>query len=69
MYTYDEWGNTVLHIQTGRRGMEILKEAGFSNSMTKEQYEKHMASYRRIQERRDKEIQKELDKILKWSKS
>jgi len=50
MYTYDEWRNIVLHIQTGREGIKMLKERGITNTMTKEEYEKHMTSYRKIKQ-------------------
>lgn len=69
MYTYDEWGNSVLHIQTGREGMKLLKEAGLRNTMTDEEYKKHMDSYRRIKEKENKQFQERLDKFLEWCKS
>lgn len=52
MYTYDEWGNIVFHIQTGRAGIEMFKEMGIENTITPEEYKKHMDSYRRIQQKR-----------------
>lgn len=60
MFTYDEWGNYVYHIITGKKGLQILKEAGFTNSMTPEEYEKHMNSYRRIQKQRSDELWKSI---------
>ena len=71
MYTYDEWGNTMLHIQTGREGLKMFKEMGFENS-SKEEYEKHMNSYRKIREEQDKRIWDALRKALNlrddWNK-
>ena len=55
MYTYDEWGNSMLHIQTGIEGMKMFQEMGFKNP-SKEEYEKHMASYRRLKAKHDKQI-------------
>lgn len=52
MYTTDEWGNTVLHIMTGKAGMEIMKEVGFSNTMTPEEYKKHMDSHYKLQKKK-----------------
>ena len=71
MYTYDEWGNTMLHIQTGREGLKMFKEMGFENP-SKEEYEKHMNSYRKIREEQDKRIWDALRKALNlrddWNK-
>lgn len=55
MYTYDEWGNTMLHIQTGREGIKIFEEMGIKNP-SKEEYEKHMASWRKIEAERSEQI-------------
>ena len=55
MFTYDEWGNTMLHIQTGKSGIEMFEKMGFKNP-PKEEYDKHMASYRKLREERDKHI-------------
>lgn len=68
MYTYDEWGNSMLHIQTGREGMKMFKEMGYKNPPKKE-YEKHMTSYRKIQEEKNKVFQEWLDKFLEYCKS
>jgi hypothetical protein len=68
MYTYDEWGNWVLHIQTGREGAKMLKEMGLIGKMSKEQYEKHMASYRQLQTERNEHLQKWLEDFIQWCK-
>lgn len=64
MYTYDELGNIVLHIQTGREGIKILEKLGITNTMTKEEYEKHMESYRKIQQERTEAVINQLNKLL-----
>lgn len=68
MFTYDEWGNTIFHIQTGREGIKMFKEMGISNP-SKEEYEKHMASYRKIKEKENQKLQEFLDKFLKYCKN
>ena len=68
MYTYDEWGNTMFHIQTGREGLKMFKDMGFKN-LSKEEYEKHMNSYKKIKEKENERLQEALDKVLKWCKS
>jgi len=68
MYTYDEWGNTMFHIQTGRLGIKMFKEMGYKNP-PKEEYDKHMASYKKIQEEKNKKFQEFLDKFLEYCKS
>jgi hypothetical protein len=68
MITYDEWGNYMFHIQTGKEGMELFKQMGFKNP-PKEEYEKHMDSHRKIMKQRNEELQIELDKFLEWCKT
>lgn len=68
MITYDEWGNTMFHIQTGREGLKMFEEMGFKNP-PKEEYEKHMNSYRKIRKEEDKRLQETLNKVLEWCKS
>ena len=68
MYTYDEWGNIMFHIQTGREGIEAFRKMGIKNP-SKEAYEKHMNSYRKIREEQDKKFQETLNKVLEWCKS
>ena len=65
MYTYDEWGNYIFHIQTGREGMKLLEERGLK-SCSREEYDKHMASYRRIKEKENKRFNEWLEHFKKW---
>lgn len=71
MYTYDEWGNIMFHIQTGREGLKMFEEMGIKNP-SKEEYEKHMNSYRKIREEQDKRIWDALRKVFNlpddWNK-
>lgn len=60
MYTHDEWGNTVFHIQTGREGMKILKEAEIKNTMTDEEYKRHMESHNKLQKESSERLWKSL---------
>jgi len=64
MYTYDEWGNSVLHIHTGKKGMEMLKEAGIYNTMTAEEYKKHIDSHYKIQKTNSERLMNSLLKML-----
>jgi hypothetical protein len=66
MFTYDEWGKCVFHIQTGREGMKVLQDAGFVN-MPKDEYEKHMTSHRKIQAERDEQVWSQLRKMFNLS--
>ena len=68
MFTYDEWGNTMFHMQTGREGIKMFQEMGHKNP-SKEDYDKHMASWRKIQEEKNKVFQEWLDKFLEWCKT
>lgn len=68
MFTYDEWGKMVFHIHTGVRGMKIFEELGFK-SMPREEYDKHMASYRKLKEKEEERLQRMLDIMLKWCKT
>jgi len=65
MYTTDEWGNTVFHILTGKEGIKMFKEAGITNTMSKEEYKKHIDSHNKIQAKRNKEMWEQLEKIFK----
>jgi hypothetical protein len=65
MYTFDEWGNSVLHIRTGKEGMKLLEKSGIKNTMTKEEYKKHMDSHYKLQDIRDKMVYDSLIKMLK----
>ena len=64
MYTYDEWGNSVLHIQTGTAGIKLLQGAGFKNTMTKEEYSRHMKSHYKLQKESSERLWKSLMRIL-----
>jgi hypothetical protein len=68
MFTYDEWGNSVWHIQTGREGIELFKNIGIKN-IPKEEYEKHMNSYRKLKEKENIRFQEMIGDILKWCKT
>lgn len=65
MYTYDEWGNYVFHITTGRKGMELLTQAGLKNTITDEEYSKHMTSYRKLKQEENERFMKEFEKLFK----
>lgn len=64
MYTTDEWGNSVFHIMTGQKGMELLKERGFTNTMSREEYKKHMESHYKLQEQRSEILLSSLKDLL-----
>lgn len=63
MFTYDEWGNTMFHIQTGRSGIKMFEEMGYKNT-PKEEYDKHMNSYRKLKAKRDEQIWEALRKAF-----
>jgi len=63
MYTYDEWGNSVLHLQTGAAGIKMFEEMGIK-SMPRDEYEKHMESYKKLKQKEDEVFQKFLDDFL-----
>lgn len=64
MITTDEWGKTVFHIQTGAAGYKALSDLGVK-SMSSEEYDKHMASYKKIQHEKNKEVQKWAANLIK----
>ena len=64
MYTIDEWGRIVLHIQTGREGYKLLQEAGLTDNLSPEEYKKHMESHYRLQKERHDVIMKQLMSFL-----
>lgn len=68
MYTCDEWGNTMLHIQTGREGIKMFQEMEYKNP-SKEEYEKHMASWRKLKKERDEQIWEALRKAFNLPES
>lgn len=65
MFTYDEWGNYIFHIQTGRGGAKLLEEMGIKNP-SKEEYDKHMTSYRKIKKKQDEWLDELMCKLLEW---
>ena len=66
MYTTDEWGNTVFHMQTGASGMKIFKDAGLlENQMSNEEMKKHMDSHFKIQRERTREFVTQFEKLFK----
>lgn len=71
MFTYDEWGNTMLHITTGEEGMKMFEKEGFKNP-SKEEYDKHMNSYRKIKAKQSEQIWEALRKAFNlpddWNK-
>ena len=65
MYTFDEWGNSVLHIRTGKEGKKMLEEAGFKSTMSDEEYRKHMESHYRLQKEKNDRFLNEWYKLWK----
>ena len=65
MFTHDEWGNTVFHIYTGRIGMTLLEKEGIKNTMTREEYKRHMDSHNRIQREKSEKLLEALKEVFK----
>lgn len=63
-YTTDEKGNTVMHIVTGRKGMEYFKELGFKNTMSKEELNEHLTSHNRRVQKENKMFFEQFEKIF-----
>lgn len=64
-YTHDEWGKTVCHIMSGQEGIEVLKKVGIGNNqMTDEEYDRHMKSHNKIQERKLQQVQKWIEELI-----
>lgn len=71
MFTYDEWGNIMLHIQTGEEGIKMFEKWGYKNPPKKE-YDKHMFSWRKLRAEQDEQIWEALRKAFNlpddWNK-
>jgi hypothetical protein len=62
MWTTDEWGRTIYHMQTGREGYKMLTEMGIKprGGLSEEEYEKHMESWRKIYKARQDKMWEQL---------
>ena len=55
-YTTDELGNTVLSIETGISGIKMLENMGIKNTISPEDYKKHIKSCLKKEEKQKEEF-------------